>query len=367
MGISTQQPEDSPRSAGQETNGADESMSDEAAVSGPEPMTLSLMGKLFGVPALIIGAIVASAVVVVLLFGGPASPGERSVESLLKALEASSWGYSKGVLLPGAKEPWQAALELAVRLEKKEAEVSAQELASIAKRLGKLVLTDLANLARITVAGGDGVIPSKRLEFSIAALGRTEQVESLGPLIDVVRSGFEPYVCAALQQLGNLHHLSGARDAIAPILELLAGAPPVETRLMACTVLSVLADPEDQSVVSALGSELWSGDGEVSWSAALALARLGSPAGKSTLFDLLDRSFWESGERYEVRKPSGEVLRYKMPQERLENLMIAAIDAVSHLDDLELRKMISELRSDKSPAVRAKAMMAVKRYEMPGG
>ena len=29
--------------------------------------------------------------------------------------------------------------------------------------------------------------------------------------------------------------------------------------------------------------------------------------------------------------------------------------------------MISELRSDKSPAVRAKAMLAVKRYEMPGG
>ena len=334
-------------------------------------MTLSLMGKLFGVPALIIGAIVFSAVLVVLLFGGPALPGERSVESLLQALEASSWGYSKGVLLPRAKEPWQAALELAVRLEKKEAEVSAEELASIAKRLGDLVLTDLANLSRITearsAAGGDGVIPSKRLEFSIAALGRTDRPEALGPLIDVVRSGFEPYVCAAIHQLGNLSHLSGARDAIAPILELLAGAPPVETRLMACTVLSVLADPDDQSVVSALDSQLWSGDGEVSWSAALALARLGSTAGKSTLLDLLDRSFWESGERYEVRKPSGEVLRYKMPPERLENLMIAAIDAVNHLDDPELRKMISELRSDKSPAVRAKAMLAVKRYEMPGG
>ena len=81
-----------------------------------EPMTLTLLGRFFGVPLLIIGVVVAGAVVVVLLFGGPALPQKRTVESLIQSLESNSGDRSAGLLLPREKELWQTALELSERL-----------------------------------------------------------------------------------------------------------------------------------------------------------------------------------------------------------------------------------------------------------
>lgn len=324
-----------------------------------EPMTLSLMGKLFGVPLLIIGSVVGCAVVVVILFGAPASPEARSVKSLLQALEASTWGYREGVvLLPREKEPWQAALELAVRLEKKDAEMSAEELESIADRVGKLVLSDLGNAQRIVAPAGGAAItgPSGRLQFLIQALGRTGHRKALDPLIEVVLSGQEPYACSAIQQLGNLHMLPGSRRAIGPIVSLLSQSPPTETRLMATTALSVLANPDDEAVIDVLSRERMTGEGEVAWSAALALARLGSAEGKITLLDLLDRSFWETGKRYVVRDAAGVVHRYKMPAERVERLLLAVVDAAAYLEDADVWAAIGALKSDESHSVRARAI-----------
>lgn len=325
-----------------------------------EPMTFSLLGKFFGVPLMIIASIVGGAVVVVLLFGGPASPQRRSVESLLQALEADSGQRSMGLLLPREKEPWQAALELSVRLgdKEKEAELADGELRSIAVRLARLVKVDLADIDRHLAADPARSVRSRRLEFLIHALGRTERPEAIEPLLEVLGRRREPYATVAMQELGRLHGMPEARRAIEPIVSMIKTSTKPETQLMACTVLSVLAAPGDREVIDALAVTRLANDGEVAWSAALALARLGSDAGKSTLMDLLDRSFLESGERYRVADTAGKIRWYPLPPQRVDELLMATIDAAARLDDTEVWEMIVKLESDPSPVVRGRATAA---------
>ncbi len=336
-----------------------------------EPLRWSTLGRFFGVPLVIIGTIVGGAVVVVLLFGGPASPPQRSVESLLQALEANSGERSAGILLPREKELWQTGLELSERLRKKNVELTAVELESVAKRLAAMVQVELANLDRVTAFGDDlpkqQDLRSNRFDFLLRAAARTEHEAVIEPLIGVVNSGREPYVSIAIGQLGNLHALPASRAAVEPVVRTLQRSSRIETLLTATTALSVLAAPHDQGAISALSSVLALHDGEVAWSAALALARLGSSAGRSTLLDLLDRAYLESGEKYQVTDSAGATKRYPLPPNRVEALLVAAMDGAANLDDPDLWAMIDRLQLDPSPAVRGKAMEVVQRRASRSG
>lgn len=329
-----------------------------------EPLTLPAFAKLFGVPLIIIATIVGGAVLVVLLFGAPTMPERRSVDSLLQTLESNSGERSLGVLLPREKELWQTALELCERLTKQGEEFTPDELASLSDRLGTLVKSDLETLSHLPTVGAvrenQQDIRSRRLEFTIHALGRTKQVSAIDSLIDVVKNGREPYVAVAMRELGDLHEMPETRAAVGPIVEMLGKASQNETKLVAATVLSILAEPNNAAVVEALNSARNTGEGDVSWSAALALARLGSHAGKSTLLDLLDRAFWEKEDRYQTVDRSGTVRRYRMPPNRIEEWLIAAIDASRGLEDPGVRDAIDALSKDASLAVRAKAEEAMK-------
>jgi len=330
-----------------------------------EPMTLSLMGKLFGVPLLIIGSIVGGAVLVVVLFGAPSTSEQRSVDSLLQALESSSGQRSMGVLLPKEKELWQTALELAERLKKKDVELSEEELEAVTSRIASLLLTDLRHVSDMVSEGEEREnqleIRGGRLSFLIHALGQTERPEAIEPLIEVVRAGQEPFVAVAIMKLADLKHLANAKTAVEPLLSVLHERYGTETRLVTCTALSVLADRGDERVVRALESVRVSQEGELAWAAALALARIGSTAGKMVLLDLMDREFWESQNRYEIKDKDGNIRRYPMPPGRVESFLIASIEAASGLEDAELRKMIERLESDRAPAVRAAAVKASRR------
>ncbi len=322
------------------------------------PMTWTLMGRFFAVPFLVISLIVSGAILVVFLFGGPASPERRSIEDLLAGLESTSGQRSAGVLLPREKELWQMALELSLRLEKKDRELTPDELTQAATRIAAMVDMQVhapgaANL--IELDGDDAAVRSRRLEFLIHALGRTEQPEAVAPLVKIVTLHREPYVPAALQELGNLHRLPEARASVGDIVQSLARSPRPETAMVAATALSVLATPGDPAVVDALKSLMFAQEGEVAWSAAMALARLGDSSGRTVLMDMLDRAFWESGDRFQKIDESGSVRRYPMPPQRIEALLIAAIDAASHLRDEALWDAMETLKSDPIPSVRAKA------------
>lgn len=327
---------------------------------GLEPLTLSLLGRFFGVPLLIISFIVSGAVLVVFLFGGPATERTRSVESLLQTLEASSGEKSMGMLLPREKELWQAALELAQRLSNKGTELTEAEVESVASRLASMVERDIAVFDAADFSGREDAaqrrVRSNRLRFMIHALGRTESPVAIGPLLGIVRDNKEPFVAAALRELGETPQLRGNQSAIDAVVSALQSSDRSETLLVGCPVLSILAPPGDAAAIDVLGSVRFRFEGEVNWAASLALARLGSEKGKSTLMDLLDRSFLESSELYTAVDEDGNVVgRYPLPPERIDATLIAAMQAASNLDDPELWEMIGALQSDPSLAVRGKA------------
>ncbi|RME36799.1 MAG: hypothetical protein D6788_10845, partial [Planctomycetota bacterium] len=282
------------------------------------PMTFSLLGRFFAVPLLIIAVIVGGAVTVVLLFGGPAAPQDRSIDELLHALETETGERSLGVLLPKEKELWQAALELSVRLQKKESEpeLTPEKLKEVTERLAGMVRDGLADLERLPpveeTLAQQRQMRASRLAFLIRALGWTDRAEAVPVLTDVLKSGRDSLVLAALQSLGRLHKVSAARESCGRVVSVMEASGSPEVKLVAATVLSVLAEPGSPEVIEALKRVRLSAEGEVAWSASLALARLGSDAGKSTLLDLLDRSFLESGERYHVTDERGVTHRYPM-------------------------------------------------------
>lgn len=355
---------------GDESPPSSEPHGDQADAPVLEPMTVSLLGRFFAVPLLIIGGIVGGAVLVVLLFGGPAASPERSVAELLQVLEANSGKKSLGVLLPREKELWQTALDLSVTLKHKSTRLSEEDLEVIAERLGNMVRVDMVNLDRIPTVDEERAnqrrVRSKRLEFLIHALGRTERPRVIDDLVEIVRIGHEPYARVAMQELGNLRALPEARRAIAPMVALLTASTTPETRLVACTALSVLASPDDQAVIDALAATRLVEDGEVAWSAALALARLGSSAGASTLVDLLDRRFLGAPDRLQIIDENGRVHRYRLEPDRVDEILLAAIDSASNLLDAVLWEQINELKSDPSPPVRMRAIEALASRQSAG-
>lgn len=323
-----------------------------------EPMTMSLLGRLFGVPLVIIGSIVGGAVIVVFTFGAPAAQRDRSLETLLTALEAGTGEKSLGMLLPRDKQHWQTGLELTLRLSKKD-EFTDEQLQEVTERLAAMIRAELAKpMPRTTQGGTDATRPSarhQRLGFLIRALGKTERPEAVEPLLAVLSHTDEALILLAMAELGNMAQVEGVQRSVSRIAERVRTLATPEAQMVGCTVLSVLSEPTDSDVIEVLTSLLRSGEGEVEWSAALALARLGSAAGKSTLIDLLDRSFWESGLRFQTTSDTGDVLRYRMPEERIERHLVTAAEAASRLSDPDVWDMIEKLREDPRPHVKSRA------------
>ena len=354
----------SPESADQDTRAqvsapgsspADAEVEENAPVN-VEPMTLSLLGRLFGVPLVIIGSIVGGAVIVVFAFGAPAAQRDRSLDTLLTALEAGTGEKSMGMLLPRDKQHWQTGLELTLRLSKKD-EFTNEQLQEVAQRLAAMIRAELAKPT--PSRGGTNARATsarhQRLGFLIRAVGKTERPEAVEPLLEVLLRSDEPLIVLAMAELGNMAQVAGVQRSVSRIAERVKSFTTPEAQIVGCTVLSVLGEPTDSDVVEVLTSLLRSKEGEVGWSAALALARLGSAAGKSTLIDLLDRSFWESGQRFQTTSDKGVVLRYRMPEERIERHLVTAVEAASRLSDPDVWDMIERLREDPRPRVRSRA------------
>lgn len=334
------------------------------------PMNFSLMGRFFAVPLVIISTIVGGAILVVLLFGGPAAPDQRTIEQLLQALETNTGERNLGLLLTREKEMWQTALELGVRLENKhkDAELQQADLAMLANRLGAMVDADLDHFEALATSGADRErqreYRSERLRFLILALGRTEQIEAVAPLLAVLERTDETYSASAVQALGYLHEAGVSRNVITAIIDELERAARPETKLVACTVLSVLTDAEDEPAVQALISAYRAAEGDVEWNCALALARLGDATGRATLLDLMDREFLERDGLYETKDGAGVVHRYPLPPQRVQEILIAAIDAGAQLGDPEVFAQVRQLaESDRSPAVREHAAGVLRKRE----
>ncbi|MCC7292872.1 MAG: HEAT repeat domain-containing protein [Phycisphaerales bacterium] len=323
---------------------------------GP-PMTASLMARLFGVPLLIVTLIIGSAVVVVLLFGSISSEQERSVDDLLAVMDREPTGKVFDVaLMPADKEIWQAGKELAARLQKKDAELSTEDLQKIVARLSALIARDLPRSASFR-EDRRGV-----LHFAIAALGATGEADSIAPLRKALHAEDWQTRREALKALGAAHKTVGARASAAEIASLLDD-PEATVRTVAAFVLTFLASPQDEDVLAQLQRACArpGEDREVRWNAALTLARLGSSRSKDVLLAMLDRRYWAEGTPVRLEGGGGGPTEKPMPPGQVEAILRATVEAASNVQDADVRQAIEALGKDESLLVREAVRAALER------
>ncbi len=316
----------------------------ETSNPGPDA-SLSLMGRLFGVPLLIVVCIVSSVTLVVTAFGWIAMEQERSIEALLATLEGGGGQKNAfGMLAPRDKEYWQAAQELANRLKRPDDELPPEARPAVAARLAamiaKLDTTSLSVQGRTT------------FQFLVLALAGLDEGVGIDVLVERLTDDDPGIRRMALQGLAEMRHTENIDRAV-PAVARLARDSVKEVQMVACNALGNIARPGQPAAIEALTGAL-AADQEVVWNAALALGFLGSDKALVQLTSMLDRSTWE--ERITVRysTPQGLIERPMTPIE-IRGYLKAAMDSASRLDDPRLRDLIDELQEDKDHEIREHA------------
>lgn len=334
---------------------------DETADGAPAPMTTTLMARLFIVPAVIVCVLLSVAVVVV-LFGSTSIEKAETVADLLTRLESDSGDRTLGaMLMPKAKESWQAAQELAQRLGQKEKFLKPDEMEPTASRV--VALLEKFPPGRDVEEEG-----SAQEHFLMLALGQLGADGGVDELVKLLKDPNWSNRRTALQALAMMKGSTKARAALPEIRELLDDRTPA-VQMVACAAIASLADSKDEASRRALAAKLES-DREIQWNAAMALARLGDSRGKMVLMNMLDRAYWEKLDLEYVEDQSTVHRKYS-PNEVANNLQ-AAIEAAANLHDAELGGSVARLQNDSAVGVRdaaraATAKMAMKQTSLQYG
>lgn len=332
------------------------------------PMTATLMGRLFVVPALVVCVLLGVAVVVV-FFGASSIEKPETTQDLLALIESDSGDRNAAgmMLLPGAKEAWLAAQELAIRLADKEKYVEPQEIEPMAQRIITILKEDRTRFRNTESAGRVQERGQARRLFLITALGRLQTPTAVEPLIELLQDQDAKTRQFSLKALAEMSEVSEARAAVGRIYPLLFDPDPA-VQIVSALAVAALADRGDPTAIRELAQKLES-EPEIQWNAAMALARLGSRRGKLVLLNMLHRPFWEgpAGE-LDYQEADGRRVRRKLTEAEVAGRLSAAIDAAAFLDDEELKDLIAELnRDDKSHVVREAARVALEKMTAEKG
>ena len=328
-------------------------MTDPALPDSSDAEPEFLLGRLFVVPLIILAVILSCAMIVVLSFGAIASDREKPLTQVLALLEAGTGDKTAGLILaPQDKEMWQAAQELALRLERLESEVSPEELPEIQARLVKLLERDLS------AAGPSERIGRQRTYFVMRAAARAGASDVVPLLVEALDNPDAGIRREALGALALMRDSEAARAQIMRVARSLGDSEPV-VRMVACAALSNLADPDDAEVIDALAdAHLADEDQDVRWNAALTLARFGSPKALPTIVDMLQRSYWQN-RRVQFQSSQGRMVDRPLAPGRVNEYLITAIEAAENLDDAEVWGRIEDLTKDRVLRVVGRARRAI--------
>jgi HEAT repeat protein len=317
------------------------------------PMTPTLMARLFIVPAVIVCLLLGVAVVVV-LFGSTSIDKQETIADLLTKLESDTGERTLGaMLMPKAKEYWQAAQELAQRLSQKDKFLKPDEIEPAAKRLIAM-LNKLPPGRDVDEPGETERVHLSQQYFMMIALGRLGSPSGVEPLVRLSTDPFWGVRRTALQGMAEMAAVPAARQALPAVLARLEDPKPA-VQIVACATLAALADRGDAATIRALSAKL-EADRELQWNAAMTLARLGDRAGKLVLMNMLERGYWE---RLDLEyQEAGSTVRRKYTDVEVANNLKSAIEAASHLQDAELADLVTKLENDKAVVVRDAARAA---------
>lgn len=325
-------------------------------------MSGRLLARLFVVPLLIVIMIVGSSVMVVLLFGWITTSQQLPIPRLVEQIEAGAGEKVFSVaLLPRDKEVWQAAMELANRLRADGADaIPPEQRADIARRLGAIL--ERHRPVEQTEMG------QEMQQFMLTALGQIGEPASAPILAAYAADERQPTRVRqhAVSALVLMRDVPAARELYPQLVPLLESSEAA-LRISGTVAIGALAERGDPEAIAILGRAYRSGDREVMWNAALALARLGSSVALPTLRDMLTRQYWES-QRVDLpqRSPNQEAQRGLTPVQ-VDGYLMVAIDAARQLGDPALRPAIEQLAGDRSPQVSTHARTALRQWEAAMG
>ena len=238
---------------------------------------------------------------------------------LLTREQQTAYDYLEDVKTGGLTKRWQAAFELS-------------------KILANPALTphDERFTAELSSAFKQSVHDDSRVRQYLAlAMARTGNPGFFDLLSEHINEEREENLYAILYALGMLKD-----HRAVPVLEEFISHPQARIRSVAVVALGTIGDPSCKQI---LKKTLSDPEPNVQWGTAISLAQMGDGSGEGILLQLLNRE---------------ELAKYPEvdPQEQ-NHLILAAIEASTHLHDPELDTVIQSLaHNDKNMNVRAAAM-----------
>ncbi len=243
---------------------------------------------------------------------------------LLTSENQTAYDYLENVKVGGLSKRWQAAFELSKLL-------AHPKQVPHEQRFVNEMLTAFKQ--------SEHDDPRVR-QYLALAMGRMGSPEFFEALSANIKSEKEENLYAIIYALGMLKD-KRAIAALEPFLK------HEQARIRSCTVValgSIGTDP----VKELLKRSLTDSEPNVQWGSAISLAQLGDNSGRDVLAQLLDRDYLAKFSEVD-------------PLE-LNQLMIAAIEAIQHVQDQDLQRRVQELGvSDPNMKVRAAALESVKR------
>lgn len=318
------------------------------------PMTATLMGRLFVVPALVVVSLLAVAVVVI-LFGASPIEKPRSVAELMSVIEADSGDRSLGdtVLSPKSKQTWQAAQELAIRFEK--GRFDGEPIAPMADRLIRLIKDRRAQAIDVSGDDADQASGVALQQFLILALSKLGTVSGLQASVDLLADPDPQIRRIALQAIANMRSLPEAEGALPRMYPLLED-PAAEVRIVAALAIAAIAPKGDKTAIDRIAA-MTATDRDTQMNRATALARLGSSRGRHMMLNMLSRDYWRG-----LSSSAGDSGAAPQPlsDDEISDRLIAITPIAAGLDDAMVIDAVEQLsRSDPSPRVRDAALAAL--------
>lgn len=337
---------------------------DPAAGEPLDPPGVTLVVRLFVIPAVIVAVAVGVMFVIGLLAGQA-----PSVEESIAGLRHQGGGRTMDVLLgPGSKQRYLYAKAIIDQMKQGmpvEARVKlADELIDVLDNFTNVAEGDIRNLLLMAL----GRVWQKPLSDEPADPAADASRDKVANAL--LRYADDPNVQARKAALLAMAFLKGRPETAQFIPKLVAvvgdARADLDVRLAAATALGPLADPTDARVVEALNAVVRQTsdprEAELIWSAALTLAQLGQEDAADTVVRLLDRAELDALKVYDREAdPRNPSMRPLTDQEK-QRFIINAMEGAKHLDAPVVWEKIARLSTnDPSDRVRYAAREVLQR------
>ena len=216
------------------------------------PMTATLMGRLFVVPALVVVVLLVVAVVVI-LFGASPIQKPRSVAELLTDIESDSGDRSLGnmILSPKSKQTWQAAQELAIRFDK--GRLDGESANAMAERLIKVIRDRRAATQGAPAADADNSAGLAMQQFLILALAKLKTPAGCEAMTAWLADPDPEIRRIALQGLAEMRDMPEAAKSLRHMYPLLEDTA-AEVRIVAALAIASIAPRGDATAINRIAS-----------------------------------------------------------------------------------------------------------------